>query len=225
MSKLILEGGTDVAEMAVFCSDSIPKNTPDNEIIEKLEAEKSLVRLPTGSDGGYLLYLYINEDINKKTKKYCIENDIIKKDITVLKGNISFGGIESAAQNFKPNKNIRSDAKVPQGEYSATFFQTDYPENLIEDKISETVGENNLKYSSFPAKVVGFSFFVSILLLSLAINSNTYYGLALLIYVSVVYYWFKKYTSSKKYTEIEKRIEAVNLEFPSIVAFMNDKKA
>ena len=169
--------------------------------------------------------LYINEDIDKETTKYCIKNDIIKKDITLLKGNISFGGIESTTKNFKPNKNIRSDAKIPPGEYSATFFKTDYPENLVEERISESVDEYELKYLNFPTYVIGFSFFFSILLLSLAINSNAYYGLALLIYVFAVYYWFKKYTSSKKYTDIEKRIEAVNLEFPSIVAFLNIKKA
>jgi len=225
MSKLILEGGTDVAEMAVFCSDSVPENISNNEIIEKLEAEKKLVRLPTGADGGYLLHLYINENIGENISKYCDKNDIIKKEITISKGNISFGGIESAVHDFKPNKNIRSDAKIPKGVYSATFFKTDYPENLVEDTILESVGENNLKYANLPTYVIAISFFLSILLLVLTFNTNAYYGLILLTYVSAVYYWFKKFTSSKKYIGIEKSIKAVNLEFPNIVAFMEIKKS
>ena len=56
MAKLILPGGTDVAEMALFSVDALPAQPPQPAELDALEAQGSLVRFPAGSDGGYLLH-------------------------------------------------------------------------------------------------------------------------------------------------------------------------
>ena len=58
MTKLILEGGTDVAEVALFPSDYIVDVDNQNDLFQKMEEKNHLIRLPTGADGGYLLNIY-----------------------------------------------------------------------------------------------------------------------------------------------------------------------
>ena len=223
MSLHILEGGTDVAKMAIFCTDSMPDKQPDYETIKELEDNNKLIVLSTEADGGYLLHLYIDEEIDTAIKKYCSKTEIIKSKIIIKKGNISFGGLESAFFKFKPNKNIRCDSKVESGLYNVTLYQTEYPDELIEEKMLNEVGKKNIKHNLIPSYVLTIGFFISVILLVLSANSNIKFGLALIALVFTIYIWFKKYIHSSKYLKIEKKIHEVNNCFPSIIGVM--KKA
>lgn len=133
MTLYRLPGGTDVAEMALFDADSLPQDIPkDREAIDQLASSKYLVRLPTGGDGGYLLHLYVNEVPSPSVKQYCVADDQLSGRFSSPGGRIAFGGVESAFQRFKANKNIRSDATIAPGEYSYKAYHTDIPDEVIE---------------------------------------------------------------------------------------------
>jgi hypothetical protein len=133
MTLYRLPGGTDVAEMALFDVDSVPHDIPkDGEVIDELAPRKHLVRLPTGGDGGYLLHLYVNEAAPASVKQYCVADDSLSGKFSSPGGRIAFGGVESAFQRFKANKNIRSDATITPGEYAYKAYHTDIPDEVIE---------------------------------------------------------------------------------------------
>jgi hypothetical protein len=220
MGKITLEGGTDVAEMVIFCADSVPADPVDDRILEELENNNSIVRISTGADGGYLLHLYLDEKIDDEVFKYCIKDDALKANLNVVNGNLAFGGAESATSKFEPNINIRSDAKIEKGEYSTLVYHTDYPDELIEDQIEKEMSKENLKHMNLPGKVIGLSVIIAFIMIIMAIKVNLYYGLAAIALVVVVYSWQKKYRNTNKYIELKNIKNEIELKYPSIVAHM-----
>ncbi len=104
---MVLAGGTDVAEVALFSLDALPQTISDAETISQLQSVHALVRFPTGSDGGYLLHAYVDEPIPSRIDQYCLKDDEIRSRLSLISGRIGFGGVEATFAEFKPNSNIR----------------------------------------------------------------------------------------------------------------------
>lgn len=133
MTLYRLPGGTDGAEMALFDVDSLPRERPRNEeSFDESTKRQHLIRFPTRGDGGYLLFLYVNEAPPDSVMRYCVEDDQLSGSFSSPRGRIAFGGIESVFQGFPPNKNIRSDAVIAPGSYTYKAYQTDIPDEAIE---------------------------------------------------------------------------------------------
>ena len=96
MTTLFLPAGTDVAEMALFDVDALPRLLPrDVEGFAHLTSQEQLVRFPTGADGGYLLHLFANEAVPAGTMRYCVADDKLTGAFYASKGRSAFGGMES----------------------------------------------------------------------------------------------------------------------------------
>ncbi|WP_416759681.1 hypothetical protein ACNI65_23000 [Roseateles sp. So40a] len=144
MSLHVLPAGTDVAEMAFFDTDDLPMpTTVDREVIEALEAAQRLISLPTGSDGSYLLHLYVDETIPANIQRYCATSDAKAGVFVAVRGHVAFGGLESAHAAFESNPNVRSDATIPAGRYDYRAFRTDFPEAVVRAamKVERTAAE------------------------------------------------------------------------------------
>ena len=131
MTKLVLSGGTDVAEMAIFNIDGLKDSCPNTSDIEAMEKRGQLMLYDTGADGAYLLNIYLDEEIPIEVFKYCKQED---KKIGILhlpNGRLGYGGSESMHNAFKPNSNIREDIDVPPGRYQVSAYRTEFPEELI----------------------------------------------------------------------------------------------
>lgn len=225
MTKLILEGGTDVAEVALFPTDYIPDVDNENDLFQQMEEKNHLIRLPTGADGGYLLYIYIDEKIDKEIFEFCDKADVLEGELNLQNGNIAFGGVESIDINFKPNKYIRSDGKVDPGEYIYTAYRIEYPDEYVENKCIEVIGEKGLSYIDFPAWIIGLGVISAIIFFVLTINVSSSYLVPLLGMIIGTKVWFSMYTKSDKYKEIEKKKHAVEYQYPSIVVSLEEKHA
>lgn len=122
--------------MAFFDVDSLPQSRPPNgEGLDELASRERLIRFPTGGDGGYLLHLYIDEPTPEQVMRYCLTEDELAGQFTTTGGRIGFGGVESAFQDFKPNRFIRSDAVIPASCYTFTAYRTDIPDEVITQAI------------------------------------------------------------------------------------------
>src|SRR5947209_7596025 len=96
--QLALAGGTDVAEVALFSTDSLPgKRDLNGEVLADLERSKGMVRFPTGSDGAYLLHLYVNQEVPSSILAHCLQDDTKAGSFLAASGAVAFGGVESAA--------------------------------------------------------------------------------------------------------------------------------
>jgi hypothetical protein len=144
MTTLRLPAGTDVAEMALFDVDAIPRSLPrDESAFGQLASQERLIRFPTGADGGYLLHLFVNEQIPVDIERYCLKDDRLAGGFYTSEGRIAFGGIESAYAEFKPNPNIRSDGSIEPGRYAYTAYRTEFPDELVMQavRVERTSGE------------------------------------------------------------------------------------
>lgn len=217
MSKLVLEGGTDVAEVALFSVDDIPESSPDEDSIEEMENRKTLIRLPTGADGGYLLHLYEPEAIEEDTLEYCVQEDKLTGEFHTKSGNVGFGGLESTYSKFEPNKSIREDGKIEKGSYLFSAYHTDYPSEFIEDAIQREVGREGVKKLSISGNIilVGVIVFLAFLFLGFVLDYDFFIGAIAAIALTII--TFKKYTGTESFKEIEHQKNQVEKKFPSIV--------
>ncbi len=217
MPKLILEGGTDVAEVAFFCLADIPREISDNESVCEMQKRHSLVRLPTGADGGYLLHLYEDELVDDDIWQYCVKEDKLTGEFLTKKGNIGFGGLESTYSKFEPNKNIREDGIITQGNYLFSAYHTDYPNEVIEKTVEDRIGKEGMKIIEFPGHIIMVSVVLILVFLFLAFNFGTAYLIAAVAVIPFAVTIFKTVTKTEKYIRVDALKSEVERKFPSIV--------
>ncbi len=218
MSRIVLAGGTDIAEMVLFSVDDLPSGGADDDTLAAMEGRKQAIRMPTGGDGRYLLHVYVDEDIPAEIKRHCLADDALTTELLLNSGRIAFGGAESAYADYEPNPYIRTDASIPTGKYEAVAFHTEYPDDLVEEAVENAIGPDGKRVEDFTTHIiigtVGLAF-ASLILGGLIARPVGFGAAALAVLGGRL--WYKSYTGSDKYKRIDAlRLEVEN-EFPSIV--------
>lgn len=220
MPRLILPGGTDVAEMALFSIDALPSDhCPGSSDLAAMEEQRLVVRFDTGGDGGYLLHAYVDEQIPGDIMNYCVADDAIRGKLRVEQGRLGFGGVESLYRNFKPNHNIRSDGRIPPGEYDVVAYHTDYPEELIEQAIRAGIGEKSLKLLAAP----GFVVLPAFVLFAMAAASHAWLLAGFVI--ACAWLGLRLLANRPEFRQIQAAKLRAEMAFPSIVVQMQSNAA
>lgn len=218
MPRIVLEGGTDIAEMLLFGTDDLPTGKTGSAELSRLIDSNRAIRMPTGGDGGYLLHLYIDdEEIPDDTKQFCIADDSIESEFDAGSGRIAFGGVESAYADFVPNANIRSDAEIPPGRYRAVAFRTEYPDALIETAIEDAVGPDGERALAVPSKIVLGTIAATVLFVVVGVNVNTLGLVGAVISLVAGVTWYRSYTGTAAYRALEEKQRLAQVDYPSIV--------
>ena len=220
MSKIVLEGGTDVAEMVLFSLDEIPSERVSEKALAELETSNQAIRMPTGADGGYLLHLYVDEQVPDEVTQYCIVDDALRAEFRADSGQIAFGGAESTFAEFEPNKNIRTDARIASGVYDATAFHTDYPDELIEDAVAEAVGPDGKRAEDVATYIIIGTVVLALasLILGSALAQNRIVGVVLAALAVIAgRRWYRSHTRTSQFQKADDLRRDVQLEYPSIV--------
>jgi hypothetical protein len=211
-----LPAGTDVAEMALFDIDAMPQaRPPDAKAVDQLAAQERLIRLPTGSDGAYLLHLFVDEAIPDRVLQFCIADDKLIGRFNSTGGRIAFGGVESAFQDFKPNQFIRSDVLVPPGRYAYTAYRTDIPDEIVDQatRVESTPAERWL--SRAPLLIT-----LTTLALAFTLAAVSGRSLVVLPVLMAAYFALKIVKRTPSYKALLARRREAQLAFPSIVIEM-----
>jgi hypothetical protein len=228
MSRIVLEGGTDVAEMVLFSVDQLPSDGVSEDTLSGLVDKNQALRMPTGGDGGYLLHLYVDEEVPDEIGQYCVEDDAIKSEFRANSGRVAFGGAESMFTKFEPNPNIRSNTAFPPGFYDAVALHTEYPDDLVEDAVKNVIGPDGMRTEDFSFKIIISTVVLTIALFFLAsvITESRAFGAALAA-VTVIggRLWYRSYTRSDNYKKIDAQRHEVEYEYPSIVIQLTKRGA
>ena len=212
MAMIYLSGGTDVAEMALFDADALPRRLPRGiEDLAPLSSQEQLVHFPTGADGGYLLHLFVNETIPASTMRYCLADDKLNGNFYTSTGRIAFGGLESIYAEFKPNPNIRADGLIEPGRYVYTAYRTDFPGELVQKAIelAQTTGPWWLGRAPVIATLIQLA-----MTLALVIAGKYLAAGAIFLSARLVRKWLQRLP---EYQRLMARIKQAQLVFPSIV--------
>ena len=220
MTMVCLPAGTDVAEMALFDVDALPRLLPrDTEDFAQLTSQEQLVRFPTGADGGYLLHLFANEAIPAATLRYCVADEKLSGDFYTSEGRIGFGGLESVYARFKPNPNIRSDGLIEPGRYAYTAYQTEFPDELVmqASRVERTTGERWLGRAPVIAAGVQCA-------IAFALAMAGQFVLAGVVFLGGFFVgkWLRRLPD---YRALVERREQAQLAFPSIVVELRSNPA
>jgi hypothetical protein len=216
--RIVLEGGTDIAEMALFSVDELPSGDVSKDTLSGLVDKNQAIRMPTGGDGGYLLYLYVDEEIPVEIRNYCVEDDVLRSEFRANSGRVAFGGAESMFTKFEPNPYIRSDTRLPPGLYDAVAHHTEYPDDLIEDAVENAIGADGRRTEDFSSYIgIGtVALTVALFILGGFITTLFAFGIAAATVIAGRY-WYKSYTDSDEYKRIKEQRREVENEYPSIV--------
>jgi hypothetical protein len=228
VSKIVLEGGTDVAEMVLFSVDEIPPERVSEKTLAGLEANNQAIRMPTGADGGYLLHLYVDERVSDKVMQYCIQDDALTAAFRANSGQIAFGGAESTFAEFEPNDNIRTDTLIGSGVYDAVAFRTDYPDDLIEDAVEKAIGPDGKRAESVSTYIIIGTVVLALasLILGSAITQTPAVGVVLAAIVVIAgRLRYKSHTRTDQYQEADALRRDIQLEYPSIVIQLTKRGA
>lgn len=220
MSTIVLEGGSDAADVALFSRDHLPNGHASDETFNRLEVSGQALRMKKGKNGHDLLFLYIDEDIPKPTKKFCKLDDPMLYRFTALSGRIGFGGIEATTDAFNPKKHRRQDAEIPAGIYDAVAYRTKYPRNYVEKKIAKRIGRDGMRAVNFPTKIVGYSSLVTVLFVMMAVSLSPIFAIFATLSALVGYAYYKIYTHSPNYRFEASRKREIELKYPSHVIKM-----
>jgi hypothetical protein len=218
MAKLVLVGGTDIAEMALFSVEALPAQRPEPEALDALAEDGQLLRIPTGADGAYLLHAYVDEPIPGELMRYCSATESIRGRLRLPHGRLGFGGSESAFAGFVPNEAIRSDGEVAPGEYGITAYRTKFPDDLIATVVAASFGKHDMRHLAIPVQIVvaALALIVPALLVELWLAAAV---IALLAAGGIRMYL--KHPTTEQLREQRRRVE---LEYPSIVITMRSRE-
>jgi hypothetical protein len=221
MSKFILDGGTDIAAMALFCLDAqlaeayIDDWDKHEEYIAELERHNKILRISTGSDGSYLCHIHVDESIPESIYQYCVQDDAKFATISTSDGRIAFGGCESALSTYVPNANVRSDANILPGTYAVKAYRTEYPKDLISSTVSERIGKGTIWFLRIPHFILLLSIIAgtaSWWYTGSTLPSVIYVGLALLTHIP--------FGMTKRWKTADALRRSIAKKYPSIVIQM-----
>ncbi len=224
--------------VAFFDATALPKDFDDQAkadqmaVLEKLSREGCLWYLETGADGGYLFHFYIEEALPELIAEHSVEPKITKQ-FSVPSGDMWACGAEYLALDPKRAlakfSHMGASFHIPPGDYEITAWRTEWPENFIERKIKERIGNVAWRRTEVLGQSTGCLFVALLIgtLVSLGVSASrgTWGHLGLgggwywggLVILWVVFIAMMK--SLKKTENLNPRKE-VEREFPSIVVEM-----
>ena len=220
MSRLVLDGGTDVAEMMFFSLDELPSECGSKEELARLEEQHKVIRLPTGADGSYLLHLYVDEEIPDTVRCYCSENDALHTEFETVSGRIAFGGTESAYDAFETKSLIRSDANIPPGRFKATAFRTDFPDDQVDKDLKRKLGAKGAGMLDFPGTIFMLTAVGTLVLSILGGVISGSRGVAFATGIATIVagrFWYRSYTGTDEFARLNEMGDEIQREYPSIV--------
>ena len=150
----IVETGTDIAIIGFFDAATLPKNyaaqakADQMGLFARLSQAGCLWYVETGSDGAYLFHFYVEEPLPELVRKYSEEPKTIPR-FQVPSGELWACGAEyispdpRVGRNFGPEgglgkyPHMGGSFRIPAGEYEVTVWRTEWPDELIEDKIKD----------------------------------------------------------------------------------------
>jgi hypothetical protein len=214
MTHLSLSGGTDVAAMALFSIDAASERS-DPETLDRLEAQGFMLRFELGGDGGYLLHAYIDEPVPDSVMKYCELEETRTKRLQVGATGIGFGGAETVVRGVDPNLHMRTDARVPAGEYDVTAYLTNYPDELLEAELDAVLGRGGRRLLDLPGYIIG----LGVVVVGGCLLVGEYVAAALVsaaIFAGMKWGYFR----NPRIQQLQRDQEAIEMKYPNIVVQM-----
>jgi hypothetical protein len=226
--RLIAEAGTDGATLALWDPAALPEEFDARyrqetlELLEALQDQGRLYWTETGSDGSYLLHVYLDEPVPAALAPF-LEEQVELRELQVPGGTLWFAGaeytfrVDDSLLRAYPHQGTRLE--LPSGSYQACVSRVEYPEDYVEEQLHRSLGDASYRIREVSGRLIAATIFLSLtglvtaFLSRLASWSLGLLGLAALGWVAVF-----ALTRSRSYREAGAQAEVAEREFPDYVA-------
>ncbi len=172
----IIETGTDGATLCFFDPAALPLDFDSRMKDDPMEAFDTLAKdgrlwwQSTGSDGGYLFHIYVNEDLPEEIRQYARDPQTTARFL-IPSGVVWCSGAEYAASNpelrcaatprggLGKYPQMGGKFEIPSGEYSLSVWNMEWPEDYVEEKVRTAIGPGASRREAVLGPICGFLFF------------------------------------------------------------------
>lgn len=211
MSLIRLEASTRGTELALFDSRAVPAlNAPGEAELTSLAEEGSLLGLPTGQAGSFLLHLYVDVPVPPEVLQYCDEADKLAGSFRCASGHIAFAPPEAAYQAFAADPAVRTDASIEPGDYTCTAWHADFPGKLLRAAVEAHLTPQELRLLKAPMHITVAAAILGLLLGWLL------HPLCLIL-LPAGYACSRYLRASPRFEALGRRCREARINFPSIV--------
>jgi hypothetical protein len=175
----VVETGTDVAQLIVFDPAVLPdaydrQSTQQMEVVRALHNAERIFYLETGSDGGYLFHVFVDEPIPEYLQPF-LREPRTQSNFDAPSGRIFFSGLEYAFRSddsrLRKHPHMGGHIEVRAGRYSLTMFRTEYPDEMMKDELQRKVDPRAFRLHQ------NMGFFIGIALLAAVVAVGTLFSL------------------------------------------------
>jgi hypothetical protein len=221
-----------VASLLLFDPGALPEDFDDctradpYETLEHLTKAGRAYWMHTGADGAYLLHAYVEEPIPASLQPY-LYDPLIVENFAVPTGRLYFTGAEYALhQDEHLWRKMGGVFTVRPGIYRLTLWRTEYPDELLEQRLRQQVSPWAYRLHQGMGWLVMTAAlgFVGLSLAALLTPREFWlryllplWGLLLLVPIVV--------SRLRPYREARERFRQIEEEFPSIVAHLEFRSA
>lgn len=222
------EAGTDAAGLCLYDPAALPDEFDRlcaqdlHAALECAQDDGRLIFANTGSDGAFLLHLYVDEPLPEAIARYAVEP--LDCELAVPSGQLVFCGSEYAhkhetpATKKHPHMLERTRLEVPPGQYRVRLFRTEYPDDIHEARLKATVpGSAERVFRTvnalIAASIVGV--LAGLLLLATPVRGWLWWYAPILVVLVLVTSGLRR---SRGFQQAQARWDSIQRELPSIVA-------
>jgi hypothetical protein len=138
-----VETGTDAAALAAGDIEALnevldaPSLDAWIERRDRAAASGVLWRIDTGSDGSFLVHLFVDEEPRSELVSY-LRDPIEIPRFPIPSGRVLVAGEECFARQHIENIRLGKVVELPRGEFSLIAYRTEYPDDLAERRLRAT---------------------------------------------------------------------------------------
>jgi len=225
---LIAEAGTDGAIVALWDPEALPEGFDDRyrheslELLELLQSEGKLFWTETGSDGAFLLHLFVDQAAPDHLAPY-LQDPVEIPAFQVPGGTLWFAGAEYVyrveGELLRAHPHMGTRMELPAGVYRACFRRCEYPDDFIEDQVRSRLGNDAYRFRDASGGLIAAATFVSLAgIIALIFSRFAPWSIGIIAVGALLWVAVAKLSRSDRYREVGRRSEEIEREFPSMIA-------
>ena len=228
--KHVLKAGTDAASLLIFDPVALPADFDERmrngndclELLREVEKAGQAHGIYPGGDGVYLLHVFVGEPVAPHLREY-LSDPVEVARLPVPSGRLFFSGAEYAfhkdESQLRHFPHMEASCAIPPGSYRLTLHRTEYPDDLLDNRLRQAVPSLHFRLFHAMGSCVGAAVLAMFTMLATFFFLGWGPWLKIVVPVTGACVLAPIFLSRvPAYRQTQKRLEALELDYPSLIA-------